>query len=87
MISARRAHAIRMGIRLGRLIALDVALSIPASDPYASWRHVQPYRGCHGRAYRRAIDRAADMESRRILSELATDRGAGDDTQNRTTRM
>lgn len=68
-IGAGAARAIRMGINMGRLIAVECALNIYASEPSAAWRFVEPYRGIHQRAYRRAIDRAADAESRRIVSE------------------
>lgn len=73
MISTDGARAIRAGINLGRIIALDVALSIQASDPNAGWRLLEPYRGIHQRAYRRAVDRTADTEGRRIVDERLND--------------
>lgn len=66
-VSADAARAMRMGINLGRLIAVEVAMDRLASDPMAGWRFVEPYRGIHQRLYRRAIDRAADAEGRRII--------------------
>lgn len=67
MITTGCAYAIRKGIYLGRLIAVEVAMDRLASDPSAAWRFVEPYRGIHVRLHRRAIDRAADAESRRII--------------------
>lgn len=68
---AGAAKAIRMGIHLGRLMAIDIALNVYASEPHASWRFVEPYRGIHQRAYRRAIDRAADRECARVIEIMA----------------
>lgn len=87
MISVGKARAIRMGINLGRLIVLDVALSISASDPQAAWRLVEPYRGIHMRAYRRATERGADSEGRRIINERLEDADLLRNGQDRTTRM
>lgn len=84
MISAGKARAIRMGINLGRLIALDVALSISASDPQAAWRIVEPYRGIHMRAYRRATERGAESEGRRIINERFEDEEVWGNAQDRT---
>lgn len=87
MISAGKARAIRMGINLGRLIALDVALSISPSDRSAAWRLVEPYRGIHTRAYRRATERGAESEGRRIINELLEDADILGNAADRTTRM
>lgn len=76
-----------MGINLGRLIALDVALSIRASDPQAAWRLVEPYRGIHSRAYHRATERGADSEGRRIINERLEDADILGNAEDRTTRM
>lgn len=80
-ISTEGARALRMGINLGRLIAVDVACSVEASEPHASWRLVEPYRGLHRRAYWRAIERASDAEGRRIIDEWVESSGIlGKDT-------
>lgn len=67
-MSPGAAWAIRKGIHMGRLIAVEVAMDRLASDPSAAWRFVEPYSGFHYRLYRRAVDRAADAEGRRIVA-------------------